>query len=64
MIIYVVEMLNDDIGETIMGYATSEPNAKKMIEILQNTDGFEDYEYQYYWVYIDKLIINNKSIDF
>ena len=64
MIIYVIEMLNDDIGETVMGYATSEPKAKKMIETLKNTDGFEDYEYQYYWVYIDKIIINNKPIDF
>ena len=64
MIIYVIEMLNDDIGETVVGYATSEPKAKKMIDFLSQTDGFEDYEYQYYWVYIDKLIVNNKPIDF
>lgn len=64
MIIYVIEMHNDDIGDIVMGYATSEPKAKKMIETLQNTDGFEDYEYEYYWVYIDKLVINDRHINF
>lgn len=64
MKIYIIQMLNDDIGETVMGYATTVEKAEKMIATLQNTDGFEDYEYDYYWVYVDKLIINNRPIEF
>lgn len=64
MKIYCVQMLNDDIGELVMGYTTTEDKAKKMIETLQNTDGFEDYEYEYYWIYVDKLIINDIPVEF
>lgn len=64
MKMYVIQMLNDDIGETVMGYATTEEKAKKIIKTLQQTDGFEDYEYEYYWVYVDKLIINDQPIEF
>ena len=64
MKIYCVQMINDDIGEVVMGYATTEDKAKKMIEVIQKTDGFEDYEYEYYYVHVDMLIINNKMIEF
>ena len=62
---YRVVMLNDDIGgEAIMGYATTEEKAKKMIEVLSQTDGFEDYEYDYYWVYVDSFVIGGNKINF
>lgn len=64
MKIYVIQMFNDDIGETVIGYATTEEKAKQIIETLHKTDGFEDYEYEYYWVYVDKLIINDQPIEF
>jgi hypothetical protein len=57
-------MFNDDIGETVLGYATTEEKAKKMIEVLSQTDGFEDYEYEYYWVYVDAIIMNGNKIEF
>ena len=61
---YCVQMLNDDIGETVLGYATTEEKAKRMIEVLSQTDGFEDYEYEYYWVYVDAIIVNGNTIEF
>lgn len=61
---YCVQMFNDDIGETVLGYATTEEKAKKMIEVLSQTDGFEDYEYEYYWVYVDAIIMNGNKIEF
>ena len=61
---YCVQMLNDDIGEIVMGYATTEEKAKKMIEVLSQTDGFDDYEYEYYWVYVDTIIMNGNRIEF
>lgn len=61
---YCVHMLNDDIGETVIGYATTEEKAKKMIDFLSQTDGFEDYEYEYYWVYVDTIIMNGNRIEF
>ena len=61
---YCVQMLNDDIGEIVMGYATTEEKAKKMIEVLSQTDGFDDYEYEYYWLYVDTIIMNGNRIEF
>ena len=61
---YCVQMFNDDMGEAIMGYTTTEEKAKKMIEFFSQTDGFEDYEYEYYWVYVDAIIVNGNTIDF
>ena len=61
---YCVQMFNDDIGKTVLGYATTEEKAKKMIEVLSQTDGFEDYEYEYYWVYVDAIIMNGNKIEF
>ena len=60
----LLQMLNDDIGETVLGYATTEEKAKRMIEVLSQTDGFEDYEYEYYWVYVDAIIVNGNTIEF
>ena len=61
---YCVQLLNDDIGEFVIGYASTEEKAKKMIETLKKTDGFEDYEYEYYWVYVDAIIMNGNRIEF
>lgn len=61
---YCVQMLNDDVGETVLGYATTEEKAKKMIEALKRTDGFEDYEYEYYWVYVDAILMNGNMLEF
>lgn len=61
---YCVQMLNDDIGEFVMGYTTTEEKAKKMIEFLSQADGFEDYEYEYYWVYVDAIIMNSERVEF
>lgn len=61
---YCVQMFNDDMGEAIMGYTTTEEKAKKMIDVLRQTDGFEDYEYEYYWFYVDSIIINGNKIEF
>lgn len=61
---YCVRMLNDDMGEFVMGYTTTEEKAKKMIDFLSQTDGFEDYEYEYYWVYVDAIIMDGSKIEF
>ena len=61
---YCVQMLNDDIGEVVMGYATTEDKAKMMIDFLSQMDGFDDYEYEYYWVYVDAIVINGGKIEF
>lgn len=61
---YCVQMFNDDMGEAVMGYTTTEEKAKKMIDFLSQTDGFEDYEYEYFWVYVDAIIINGNKIEF
>ena len=39
---YCVQMFNDDMGELVMGYATTEEKAKKMVEFFKQTDGFEE----------------------
>ena len=57
MKIYCVRMFNDEI-DMVAGYATTEEKAKKMIEILKNTDGFECCEYEYFYVFTDTLEIN------
>ena len=61
---YCVQLLNDDIGEFVIGYASTEEKAKKMIETLKQADGFEDYEYEYYWVYVDTIIMDGNRIEF
>ena len=62
-IMYCVELVNEDEGNLVIGYATTEEKAKKMIEVMKATDGFEDYEYEYYWIYVDGLVINHKEIE-
>ena len=61
MKIYCVRMFNDEI-DMIVGYATTMEKAEKMIEILENTDGFENCEYEYYYVFTDTLEINDKLV--
>lgn len=63
-IMYCVELINDDTENLVIGYATTEEKAKKMIENMKSTDGFEDYEYEYYWIYVDCIVINNEKIEF
>ena len=64
MKMYCVELINYDEGNFVVGYATTEEKAKKMIDFLSQTDGFEDYEYEYYWVYVDAIIMNGGRIEF
>lgn len=64
MKMYCVELVNYDEDNFVVGYATTEEKAKKMIDIMKETDGFEDYDYEYHWVYVDTLIINGKVIEF
>lgn len=52
MKMYCVELVNYDEDNFIVGYATTEEKAKKMIDIMKTTDGFEDYDYEYHWIYI------------
>lgn len=61
MKIYCVRMFSDEI-DMIVGYATTEEKAKKMIEILSNTDGFEYCEYEYFYVFTDTLEINEVAV--
>lgn len=62
MSIYCVRMFTDDGIDMVVGYATTEEKAKKMIEIMEKTDGFDLYEYEYYSVFTDTLNINNEMI--
>lgn len=62
--IWCVQMFSDEMGETIVGYATTEEKAKQMIALLKQTDGFKNYEYEYHWARVDSLIINDKQIEF
>ena len=61
---YCIQMFDDNIGEAVMGYTTTEEKAKQMIDFLSQTDGFEDYEYEYHWVYVDSIIVNGNTIEF
>ena len=59
---YCVRMLSDEV-DMIVGYATTESKAQKMIDIMHEADGFEScYEYEYYEVFVDMLIINGKKV--
>jgi hypothetical protein len=59
---YCVRMASDEV-DMVVGYATTEDKAKKMIAIMKETDGFEGcYNYEYYKVFIDTLIINGEKI--
>lgn len=62
MNIYCVRMFNDDGIDMVVGYATTEDKAKQMIEIMENTGGFDLDEYEYYPVFTDTLNINNETI--
>lgn len=62
MKIYCVNLIDYDGENFVMGYATTEEKAKKMIELMQSEDGFENYEYQYYWAELDKIIVNDELI--
>ena len=64
MKMYCVELVNYDEGNFVVGYATTKEKAKKMIEVMKEADGFDGYEYEYYWVYVDTIILNNKKIEF
>ena len=66
MEMYCIEIINYDDGDKnlIVGYATTEEKSKKMIDVMKETDGFESYDYEYYKVYVDMLIINDKKIEF
>ena len=63
MKIYCVRMFSDEVDMTV-GYATTEEKAKQMIEFMECLDGYELYEYEYYWVYVDAIIVNDKKIEF
>jgi hypothetical protein len=55
-------MFSDEV-DMVVGYATTEDKANKMIAIMNETDGFDGcYEYEYYKVFVDTLIINNEKI--
>lgn len=62
MKIFVVKLVDYDGDDFVVGYATTEEKAKKMIDIMKETDGFEDYDYEYHWAYTDMLIINNEEV--
>lgn len=62
MKIYCVELINYDGDNFICGYATSVDKAEKMIDFMKTVDGFDDCDYDYHWVYVDTLIINNEKI--
>ena len=64
MKIYRVELIDYDEGNLTVGYATTEEKAKKMIEVLKEVDGPDSYDYEYYWVYVDCIVIDGKDILF
>lgn len=64
MKMYCVRMYSDEV-DMIVGYASTEEKAKQMIEFMECLDGYEDcYSYEYYLVYIDAIIVNNKKVEF
>ena len=63
MKMYCVRMFSDDV-DMIVGYASTEAKAKQMIDFMECLDGYEFYEYEYYWVYVDALMVNNEKIEF
>lgn len=59
---YCVRMVSDEV-DMVVGYATTEDKARKMIAVMEKTDGFDGcYNYEYYKVFIDTLIINGEKI--
>ena len=59
---FCVTMRNEEV-DMVVGYATSEAKAKKMIEILRDLDGDEPcYEYAYVKVFTDTLLVNDEEI--
>ena len=63
MKIYCVRMYSDDFDMTV-GYASTEEKAKQMIDFMECLDGYEFYNYEYYLVYVDAIIVNDKNIEF
>ena len=61
MKIYCVRMFDNEI-DIIVGYATTEEKAKKMIDILMAKDEFKDYEYEYYYAFTDTLEIDDDIV--
>ena len=64
MKIYCVELINYDADNIVVGYATTEEKAKQMIDLMVCLDGYDSYEYEYYWVYVDAIMVDNKKIEF
>ena len=62
MKIYCVKLIDYDGDDFVVGYATTEEKAKKMIDVIKKTDGFEDYDCEYHWAYTDMLIINDEEV--
>ena len=61
--IYLVRSYNDDYGELIVGYATTEEKANKIVEKLISV--FEDsFEYEVIPAKTDLIFINDKEISF
>ena len=61
--IYLVRSYNDDCGELIVGYATTEEKANKMVEKLVSV--FEDaFEYEVIPAEMDMLFIDDEEINF
>lgn len=61
--IYLVRSYNDDCGELIVGYATTEEKANKMVEKLVSV--FEDsFEYEVIPAETDMLFIDDEEINF
>lgn len=61
--IYLVRSYNDDGAELIVGFATTEEKANKMVEKLVSV--FEDaFEYEVIPAETDMLFINGEEINF
>ena len=61
--IYLVRSYNENCGELIVGYATTEEKANNMVEKLISV--FEDsFEYEVIPAETDMLFVNDKEINF
>ena len=61
--IYLIKSCNEDYGELIVGYATTEEKANKMVAKLVSV--FEDtFEYEVISAQTDMLLINDEEIKF
>lgn len=65
MEMYCIEGTDYDENIIVIGYTTTEEKAKRMVEVMRETDRFDSYyEYKYRKIYVDMLIINDKKIEF